>query len=135
MYPDRDATVEHTGEEWGEWDVDRIAQVVGNLVSNAFQHGSSGGVVRLETRGDTHDVFISVRNDGTPIPPADLGRLFQPFQRGTHSNPHSGRSVGLGLFISSQIVSAHGGAIDVQSTREDGTVFTVRLPRMPPQTS
>jgi PAS domain S-box-containing protein len=128
-YPDRRATFEHTGEASGWWDPDRIAQVIGNLIGNAFQHGASNGVVRVSIRGSATDVVIEVGNEGSPIPPGDLARMFEPFERGATSDARSARSVGLGLYISKQIVAAHGGTIEVRSDADEGTCFTVRLPR------
>jgi PAS domain S-box-containing protein len=132
MHLDRPATIEHTGEEEGFWDADRIAQVIGNLLSNAFQHGGSEGGITLRTRGDATDVIIEVQNAGTPIATEDLGRLFLPFERGSRAALSSERSVGLGLYISKEIIAAHHGTIAVRSTAEEGTVFTVRLPRVLP---
>jgi PAS domain S-box-containing protein len=126
--PSRKGTFTHDGEETGIWDPDRIAQVIGNLVGNAFQHSPESSVVRLATRGDDHFVTIDVHNEGTPIPPGDLARLFEPFERGTDASS-TGRSIGLGLYISRQIVNAHEGTLEVRSTEADGTRFTVRLPR------
>jgi PAS domain S-box-containing protein len=129
---DRPATLEHTGEDQGSWDADRIAQVIGNLLSNAFQHGGDNGAIALRTRGDRDEIVIEVQNAGTPIPAADLARLFLPFERGDSLAPSGERSVGLGLYISKEIVAAHQGTISVRSTADEGTVFTVRLPRRPP---
>lgn len=129
VYRDRPATIEHQGEETGRWDGERIAQVIANLLGNAFQHGAPDGPVRLVTCGTATEVSIQVRNSGVPIPAADLPRLFEPFERGAGTTPSSTRSVGLGLFISKQIVTAHGGTIHVRSDAKDGTIFTVRLPR------
>jgi sigma-B regulation protein RsbU (phosphoserine phosphatase) len=84
--------------------------------------------VRLATRGDERFVTIDVHNEGTPIPPEDLARLFEPFERGTDASS-TGRSIGLGLYISRQIVNAHEGTLEVRSIEGDGTSFTVRLPR------
>lgn len=127
-HADRPATIEHEGEETGHWDADRLAQVIANLLGNAFQHGTPGGTVRLRTRGTGDEVLIEVHNEGLPIPAGDIARLFRPFERGSGTLPSSARSVGLGLYISEQIVSAHRGTIAVRST-VDGTLFTVRLPR------
>ena len=129
---DRPATIDHSGEEQGFWDADRIAQVIGNLLSNAFQHGGSEGGIALRTRGDRDEVVIEVQNAGAPIATGDLARLFLPFERGNGAAPSSERSVGLGLYISKEIVAAHQGTIAVRSTAEEGTVFTVRLPRVLP---
>jgi PAS domain S-box-containing protein len=128
VYPDRPATFEHEGPAEGQWDADRIAQVIGNLLSNAYQHSLGDARIQLRTRGECHHVVIEVQNAGDPIPAGDLARLFQPFERGV-SAPSAERSVGLGLFISKQIVEAHQGTIAVQSRPQEGTTFTVRLPR------
>jgi PAS domain S-box-containing protein len=132
-YPDRRAELTHVGEETGDWDCDRLAQLIGNLLGNAFQHGARGGAVSLSTRGEPEQVIIDVHNDGGPIPAGDIDRLFEPFQRGTApASGRSERSVGLGLFIANQIARSHGGSIEVQSTLENGTLFRVRLPRSVP---
>jgi PAS domain S-box-containing protein len=135
LHPDRPATIEHGGEAEGTFDADRIAQVIGNLLGNAFQHGSAATPVQLRTRGEFDSVVIEVQNQGAPIPPEDIARFFQPFERGAGSVASAERSVGLGLFISKQIVAAHHGTIGVRSTREEGTVFTVLLPRNPQHVS
>ena len=129
LHPKRQATIEHQGSEEGTWDADRLSQVIGNLLSNAFQHSPANAAVRLRTSGGEDEVVIEVHNEGAPIPPEDLARLFQPFEQGAGSRQSAERSVGLGLFITKQIVAAHQGMIAVQSTVEEGTVFTVRLPR------
>jgi signal transduction histidine kinase len=126
--PSRKGTIVHEGEADGTWDPDRLAQVIGNLLSNAFQHSPPGSTVCLTTRGDQDGVTIDVHNDGTPIPPDDLARLFEPFERGTDASA-SGRSIGLGLYISRQIIEAHAGRIEVRSVEAEGTRFTVWLPR------
>ncbi len=127
-HPDRPVAVEHAGDDTGVWDPDRLAQLIGNLVSNAFQHSPASSVVRLSTRGTAGEVAIEVHNDGTPIPPGDLAKLFEPFERGTGAE-RSSRSVGLGLFICRQIARAHGGTITVESAAGLGTRFIVRMPR------
>ena len=129
MHPARSGRVEHTGEATALLDPDRIAQVIGNLVGNAFQHSAADGVVRLATTGTADEMVIEVTNAGTPIPAGDLVRLFEPFERGAGAKTSAARSLGLGLYIARQIVAAHGGTIAVRSTDADGTIFTVRLPR------
>jgi PAS domain S-box-containing protein len=126
--PSRRGTFAHDGEEHGTWDPDRLAQVIGNLLSNAFQHSPESSVVRLATRGDHESVTIEVHNEGVPIAPEDLARLFQPYERGTDASA-TGRSIGLGLYISRQIIEAHSGRIEVRSVEGEGTRFTVWLPR------
>lgn len=129
MYPDREATISHEGEETGVWDPNRLLQLLTNLIGNAFQHSPAGGSVSVMTRGSAAEAVLEVRNDGDPIPTEYLPRLFEPFERGTSTKTSSDRSIGLGLFISKQIVLAHSGRIDVRSTAGEGTTFTVTLPR------
>jgi len=110
------------GDTSGEWDAGRIAQVLTNLVRNAIQHGE--GACEMRLRGNADRVTIEVANVGVPIPAAALDRIFEPFQSETRTAGH----LGLGLYITREIVRAHGGTIAVCPGRE-GTVFTVALPR------
>ena len=127
-YPDRHYRCEHAGAEVGAWDPDRLAQLIGNLVSNAMQHSPPGGLVSVTTRQQGEVVVLSVHNGGEPIPEQDRERLFLPFARGATSKTTRERSVGLGLFIVHAIATAHGGSVGVTSSAESGTTFTVSLP-------
>jgi PAS domain S-box-containing protein len=129
-YPGRHIAFHTSGEGQGEWDGDRLAQVVTNLVGNALQHSPAGTPVRVCTRGEASRVLLEVHNEGSPIPPEVLANLFEPYRRGPKAGAGQG-SLGLGLFITRQIVLAHGGGIDVRSTEEEGTTFSVWLPRYP----
>jgi signal transduction histidine kinase len=114
-----------------ECDGERLAQVVSNLVGNALQHGAPAQV-RVEVAGEAREVRLSVQNGGPPIPPALLPHVFEPFRHG--AEPRSSERVartGLGLFIVREIVTAHGGTVEVASDAASGTTFTVRLPRRP----
>jgi PAS domain S-box-containing protein len=112
----------------GEWDPDRLAQVLSNLVGNALQHSRENSPVRVELDGDASSVVLEVRNEGIPIPPEVLPVIFEPYRRGISLSATGG--VGLGLYIVKQIVSAHGGTVEVRSA-ETGTTFAVRLPKHP----
>ncbi len=127
----RAVVLEQTGSGDGLWDADRLAQVVGNLLANALHYSPPGTPVRVTSRGEEGAVVLTVHNEGTPIPPELLPRLFHPMQRG-EERVSQARSVGLGLYIVDQVVRAHGGTIEVVSTAEAGTTFTVRLPRTGP---
>ncbi|MCY1078119.1 PAS domain S-box protein [Archangium lansingense] len=127
-WPERRISFQASGDGWGEWDGDRLAQVVTNLVGNALQHSPRSTPVRVSTRSEGEDVLLEVHNEGHPISPEVLPGLFEPYQRGPEAGARQG-SLGLGLFITRQIVLGHGGTIDVSSSEEDGTTFTVRLPR------
>jgi PAS domain S-box-containing protein len=131
-HPDRRLELEVRGEGWGWWDSDRLAQVVGNLVSNALRHGRPEAPVRVTVHEVGPEVHLSIHNEGEPLSPELQATLFQPFQRGTTGRAAT-QSVGLGLFIVRQVARAHGGEVTVHSTREAGTTFTVRLPRGAPE--
>lgn len=134
-YPKRTLRFDAQGDLTGQWDAARLRQVVSNLLGNAIQHGAETGPVELSVRDEGSEVHLSVRNQGPPIPHDALVTIFEPMARGPLS-PHSRQqrrrgSVGLGLYIARAVVIAHGGTIDVSSSTETGTVFTVRLPRQP----
>ncbi len=133
VHPGRTITLDAEGAVRGDYDPDRIAQVVSNLVGNALLHGAPEAPVRVTLRAEGGGAFLSVHNQGLPIPPDALLHLFDPFWRGQDS-PGGSRedSLGLGLFIVKQLVEAHGGSVDVASTAEDGTTFSVRLPLRAP---
>lgn len=133
-YPDRAIAVDVDGKAEGEWDAERLAQVLSNLVGNALEHGSAEAPVFLRcfAKGD-HQV-LEVQNPGTPIPEELRERLFDPFRQGEGEREHGRRrngGLGLGLFIVKEIVQSHGGTVEVTSSQKDGTTFTVRLPRPP----
>ncbi len=108
-----------------DFDADRVAQVVSNLVSNALLHGRADTPVRVALARRSGQVELRVINHGEPMSPELLAHLFDPFRRGTAPNVGPG-GLGLGLYITEQIVAAHGGSIEVSSA--DVTTFTVRLP-------
>jgi signal transduction histidine kinase len=123
--------LEKIGDLSGNWDRERLGQVVFNLVTNAVIH-ASGERIRIVAEDRGPDVEVRVTNQGTPIPPDFQNSIFDPFVRREVAVPGIIKSgLGLGLFIVKEIVSAHHGAIEVVSTESEGTTFTVRLPRVP----
>ena len=125
-YPARAITHEHTGAAGCEADADRLTQLVGNLVSNAIAYGREASPVDVSSVVDGANASISVRNLGEPIPPEIQASLFQPMVRGEVDV--ASRSVGLGLYIVSEIAKAHGGSVTVVSSAEAGTTFTAQFP-------
>jgi signal transduction histidine kinase len=117
-----------SGDLTGEWDADRLAQVVSNLLGNAVQHGD-GGPIRLDVRGEDAAIQLSVHNDGSAIPAAAQASIFEPLARGNSDGVTD--SIGLGLFIARAIVTGHGGDIRLRSAVGVGTTFEVVLPRTP----
>jgi PAS domain S-box-containing protein len=112
----------------GAWDADRLVQVVSNLGSNAVQYSPPETPVSFHLQEADGTVVLEVHNEGAPIPPEALPHLFDPFRRASSG----GGGLGLGLYIVEQVVSGHGGRIDVRSTAESGTTFRVMLPRQRP---
>lgn len=111
------------------WDPDRIAQVLSNLIGNALTHSPADTEVRVSARAEGDLVLVKVHNLGHPIAPGLLDKIFEPFQRGLDADTGVKSGLGLGLYITETIVQAHGGSIAVRSSAEEGTTFTLRLPR------
>ncbi|MBW8769343.1 MAG: sensor histidine kinase [Gemmatimonadetes bacterium] len=131
-YPESVVQVETAGDLSGQWDADRLAQALTNLVGNAVQHGAAGRPIRVSARGVGDEVTLAVHNEGPPIP-SELQAVI--FQEGTRvAGPAAAadrRHQGLGLYIVERIVAAHGGTVSVHSSAAEGTTFTIRLPRRP----
>lgn len=127
FHPDGDLT--------GDWDAARLRQVVSNLIGNALQHGPAQGPVELSVASEGSTVVLSVHNEGAPIPSELRATIFEPLMRYATQESAERRvpgSIGLGLYIVREIVVAHAGTVEVASTAQEGTTFTVRLPRSCP---
>jgi signal transduction histidine kinase len=125
----------------------RVAQILGNLLTNALRHTPQGGCVTLSAdvvpppagpalsaaEGGTGGgmVEVTVADTGTGIPPEDLPYIFERFWRGEKSRSRAGGGIGLGLAIAKQLVEMHGGAIRVGSAPGKGSAFTFTLPVEP----
>ena len=111
-------------------DADRVGQILRNLIDNAFKFTPKGGRVTVRTRVERDWVIIDVVDNGLGVHPADLERIFEEFVQLKHQGARrKQRGSGLGLAISQRIAEAHGGAIEVESTIDEGSIFSVRLPR------
>jgi signal transduction histidine kinase len=108
-------------------DRDRIAQVIGNLLSNAIKYSPPGAEVRVVLSQDDGRARLSVVDEGMGIPPGDRARVFEKFYRGSEAASAIG-GTGLGLAVAREIVTSHGGDIDVESEISRGSTFTVELP-------
>jgi sigma-B regulation protein RsbU (phosphoserine phosphatase) len=124
--PGRALDCRHSGDGQGSVDPDRLAQLVGNLVSNACTHGAPDMPISIVTEGRDHVMRISVSNHGTPIAPEQQARIFEPMVRGATSDSVA-RSVGLGLYIVRAIAAAHEGEVSVASG-PDRTTFAFTFP-------
>jgi signal transduction histidine kinase len=109
----------------GWWDEFRIEQVIVNLLTNALRYGG-GQPVEVSVHDDAGKVRIDVRDQGRGIAPADIERIFEPYERGARNGEPKG--LGLGLYISRQLATSHGGALTVTSQPGQGSTFSLLLP-------
>ncbi|HEX4341594.1 MAG TPA: PAS domain-containing sensor histidine kinase [Polyangiaceae bacterium] len=113
----------------GHWDPDRLEQVFSNLVSNALAHGDPTKPVSIRLRREEGAVIVEIHNHGVPLTEELKARIFDPFRRGDRdSRTQRTAGLGLGLYISNELVRAHGGRMEVESSTAEGTVFRVILP-------
>jgi signal transduction histidine kinase len=110
------------------WDEDRINEVLGNLVSNAFKFTPRGGKVALSVAPVDGDVVITVADTGAGISGEQLPHIFDKFYQADNQAQAASKGTGLGLAIAKEIVDAHGGQTTVESMVGEGTTFVVTLP-------
>jgi two-component system sensor histidine kinase BaeS len=115
-------------------DMERMSQVLDNLIINAFRYTPEGGKVMLEAVSIDNTIQIIVSDTGQGIAPEDLVHVFDRFYRGDKSRPHNGES-GLGLAIAKSIVEAHGGRITVESEPGQGARFTILINSYVPESN
>ena len=118
-------SLQHERHIEGAWDRLRIDQVVTNLISNAIKYGGQKPIV-IHAPADHEWAMITIRDEGIGISPENLDRIFVRFERITA--PPTSQGLGLGLWITKQIVEAHGGSVMAESELGNGSTFTVRLP-------
>lgn len=113
-----------------EVDVDRISQVLLNLLSNAYKYSPPGSPITMRVERVEDECIISLRDQGVGIPAELQPHIFDRFYRVPSTEVQTGSSVGLGLglYISHKIVEQHGGRIEVQSAPEEGSTFSIVLP-------
>jgi signal transduction histidine kinase len=123
--------LEANGDVSGVWDINRLNQLLGNLVVNAIKYGAFSSPVRIVLNGLPTEVRFAVHNHGPKIEQSMLAQIFEPLKRGLDHQLVAGSdgSMGLGLYIAREIAIAHHGDISAKSD-ENETVFTVRLPRL-----
>jgi signal transduction histidine kinase len=132
-YPKREFILEISGDTEGEWDKARIGQVFSNLLGNAVQYSFNGTPIKITVKSGAKEVTLSVQNQGIPIPADKIERIFDSLTRGAAENGQEqsdSTNLGLGLYITKEIVTAHGGTIDVISSETGGTTFSARFPRL-----
>ena len=133
FHPEHEVSLELAGDLNVNWDRVRINQALSNLVANATQHGAKDEPVWVSVQGGA-DITLTIQNMGAPMEGSHLRTLFDPARRiavrsaGERAGDDADH-LGLGLYITRDIIGAHGGAITVSSTLAEGTTFTVTLPR------
>jgi signal transduction histidine kinase len=133
LHPGRAIELDVSGDLHVTWDAARVSQALSNLVANAIQHGAKSQPVWVTVKGGD-SVVLSVQNMGVAMEPSRLRTMFDPAQHfavrsaSERSNSETD-NLGLGLYITREIVNAHDGSISVTSTEAAGTSFTVTLPR------
>jgi PAS domain S-box-containing protein len=120
-----DLTIDASSPILGNWDRLRIEQVVANLLVNAIKYGA-GSAIEIEVRSAEASAVIEVSDHGPGVEQADLLRIFQRFERASSIRHYGG--LGLGLYVSREIVEAHGGSITASNRPGGGARFAVRLP-------
>ncbi|MGX9966436.1 GAF domain-containing sensor histidine kinase [Roseomonas sp. F4] len=123
--PDRRIEAEFRLDRPVRCDVERMAQLCSNLLTNAAMHGSAAAPIRLRAVSGPEDFVLEVSNGGDPIPPVALDRLFQPYFRASTRSDRQG--LGLGLYIAAEIARAHGATLRVVSEAGE-TCFTLTMP-------
>jgi signal transduction histidine kinase len=133
MHSNRTFILQVSGDTQGEWDKARIGQVLSNLLGNAVQYGFRDMPVSVAVEGRPDEVTICVHNDGVPIPENKIDGVFDALTRGLGEDRGKTEmpslNLGLGLFITKEIVTAHGGILEVTSSEKAGTRFTAHFPR------
>lgn len=120
----------HIPDDRGTIDIDpdRMAQAIGNLISNAIEYTPPGGTVTIQTEDTLGNLEIHVNDTGPGIPPDEQKLIFQPFYRGKATRRFS-EGMGLGLTIARDLIQAHGGTLSLESVPGQGARFTILLPR------
>ncbi|HEX9397345.1 MAG TPA: sensor histidine kinase [Burkholderiales bacterium] len=132
-HPERIFRLETSGELEGQFDSERLQQVLSNLLNNAVQHGARNQPITLSAQGEADKITVQVRNYGRRIPADQLQVIFNPLVQipsGQTEEESPVTSLGLGLYIAHEIVAMHDGTMVAESSDEDGTVFSAHLPRL-----
>ncbi|HDP70226.1 MAG TPA: HAMP domain-containing histidine kinase, partial [Actinobacteria bacterium] len=106
-------------------DVAKLEKLFLNLIDNATKHMFKQGTIKLKAKRETNFAILSISDDGIGIPKEDIPHIFERFYRGEKS---ASGGTGLGLAIAKSITEAHGGKIEVESTPNKITTFSVYLP-------
>jgi signal transduction histidine kinase len=127
-HPDRPMLLTSDPRVDGQWDPDRIATLVAKLVLGALEYGPTRPAIRVELRATPDKAILHVWNAGV-LDAETLASVFEPFVLRGAGRPTGREGAGLGFFLAREIARAHGGRIEAQSSKAEGTTFRVTLPR------
>jgi signal transduction histidine kinase len=133
-HPDCEFELNTVGNLTGLFDIARLRQALINLLSNAVQYRAKEHPIKVSASEEKDAIIIQVQNEGPVIPRDSLEAIFNPLVQLAGDGQQEGRpstSLGLGLFIAREITEAHDGTITAGSNERSGTIFTIRLPKMP----
>lgn len=117
---------ESIGEQM--WDRDAVSRALLNLVDNAIKYSGDDRSMEVVLRQTAEDVIIEVRDHGVGIDADDVARIFDPYYRAQFSDTITRRGAGLGLTLVRQIVESHGGRVEVESVKGEGSTFRLLFP-------
>lgn len=120
-----------------ELDIERMAQAIGNILSNAIKYTPEYGKIFVAANSEADEIWIKVNDSGPGISPEEQERIFEPFYRSQQERRFP-QGLGLGLTIARDLVEAHGGRLELQSSPGSGSTFTIVLPltsQTPPRLS
>lgn len=113
----------------GWWSPKDLSRAIDNLLSNALKYGDPSKTITVNITEYKERVTISVHNEGNPIPVAEQEAIFQVYRRAQAARQGRVQGWGIGLPLVRGIAESHGGSIDLESTKEFGTAFTISIPR------
>lgn len=116
----------------GIWDQRWLTEAVAAIMSNALTYSPDGSEIHVTVRRENDHAVVIVSDAGWGIMPDEHEDIFQPFNRGVAAQEHNARGWGLGLFIASRAVIAHGGWLEIESEPGEGSQFMLHLPLIPP---
>lgn len=130
MPPNLSANISYisSGPVWGNWGLDGITRALENLITNAIKYGEPNSPIVIKLQSNGPEVFLSVHNEGREIALEDRAKLFEIFQRTHDSETGTIKGWGLGLAIVKAVAEAHHGTVQLESYKEKGSTFTLKLP-------
>ncbi|MDU9350979.1 ATP-binding protein [Staphylococcus warneri] len=120
---------EVSNQQLWDYDMDRMDQVLTNLIDNASRYTQPGDTISVKTDEDDRSHILSIADTGTGIAPEHLQQVFDRFYKVDASRKRGKQGTGLGLFICKMIIEEHGGTIEVESQVGKGTTFIIKLPK------